>query len=92
MAGWLLLGGSLLAIAVASFQALAPFWHAGAVRHPELTSGRQRLWIAAVGLFTAGFEVSFLGLAALTGELTSRRLSRSDPKPPPTPQWPRKGR
>ena len=92
MAGWLLLGGSLLAIAVASFPALAPFWHTGAVRHPELTSGRQRLWIAAGGLFTAGFEVSFLGLAALTGELTSGRLIRSDPKPPPTPQWPRKGR
>ena len=58
---------------------------------PELTLRLQRLWIAAVGLFTAGIEVSFLGMAALTGELTNRRLSRSDRKPAPA-QWPRKGR
>lgn len=72
LGGWLLLGGSLLAFGAVSFPALTPVWSAGAVQRLELISGLQRSWVASSILFTAGFAVSFLGLAALTGELTQR--------------------
>jgi len=78
-------------VAVASFTCFGAVLSCSAMQQFELISGRQSWRIASSGLFTAGLAFSSLGLAVLTGELTSRRVSRSDPTPPPLPHWPGRG-
>jgi hypothetical protein len=89
--GWLLVAGSLLAMAMVSFTCFGTVLACPCSANLDVTSRRQRSWIASGGLVTVGFEVLFLGLAAVSGDWTSGRLILSEPTPAPMPQWPKRG-